>query len=82
MPDFDFIKLIGVMKTFFPLMALAKDLPTPIQSYSEPQPKQIDLGGKIEYAVITKISYAKADDAKKLIEFYNSIDQIIRKLAK
>jgi len=82
MPDLDFIKLVGVLKLFIPLAGMMKNLSVPIQSYSDSEPKQIDMGGKIEYVVTVKISYGTKEDALKLIETYNSIDSVLRKLTK
>lgn len=78
--DGDLIKMIGVLKLFMPLAGMLKNIAVPVQSYTDKEPKEIEINARKEYVVTVKLSYNKKEDAQQLIDTYNSIDEVLRKL--
>lgn len=76
----DPLKLLGVMKLFMPLTGMLKKMSVPVQSYADKEPKQIEINARTEYVVTVKLSYNTKEEAQQLIDTYNSIDEVLRKL--
>lgn len=75
-------QMLSVLKMVIPLKDLLMKLPQPEQSYADPQPKEIEVDGKKLFVVISKLAFSNKDDADNLIEFYNTLDKVLRKIAK